>query len=63
MPETASVRGPLQLTTHHAVDVLYTHEDPLVFSKKLADHIGALKYFICKYNLTRDTALHGPHYR
>jgi insertion element IS1 protein InsB len=29
----------------------------LSFSKKLANHIGAIKYFICHYNLTRTTAL------
>jgi IS1 transposase len=29
------------------------------FSKKLANHIGAIKYFICHYNLTRAAALHG----
>jgi insertion element IS1 protein InsB len=28
----------------------------LSFSKKLANHIGALKLFICHYNLTRATA-------
>ena len=33
--------------------------DTLAFSKKLANHIGALKYFICSYNLTRAAALHG----
>jgi hypothetical protein len=27
------------------------------FSKKLANHIGAIKYFICHDNLTRMTAL------
>jgi len=27
----------------------------LSFSKKLDDHIGAIKYFICHYNLTRAT--------
>jgi len=26
------------------------------FSKKLAPHIGAIKYFNCHYNLTRATA-------
>src|SRR5215510_15121338 len=31
----------------------------LSFSKKLANHIGAIKYFICDYNLTRYTALPG----
>jgi IS1 family transposase len=28
----------------------------LSFSKKLANHIGAIKYFICHYNLTKATA-------
>jgi len=28
----------------------------LPFSKKLANHIGAIKYFICHYNLEK--ALH-----
>jgi insertion element IS1 protein InsB len=27
--------------------------DTLSFSKKLANHIGAIKYFICYYNLTK----------
>jgi insertion element IS1 protein InsB len=27
------------------------------FSKKLANHIGAIRYFICHYNLTRPAAL------
>jgi insertion element IS1 protein InsB len=31
--------------------------ETLSFSKKLANHIGAIKYFICHYNLTRATAL------
>jgi IS1 family transposase len=30
--------------------------ETLSFSKKLAHHIGAIKYFICAYNLTRATA-------
>ena len=30
--------------------------ETLSFSKKLASHIGAIKYFICYYNLTRATA-------
>ena len=30
--------------------------ETLSFSKKLAYHIGAIKYFICYYNLTRATA-------
>lgn len=29
----------------------------LSFSKKLKNHIGAIKYFICNYNLTRQAAL------
>ena len=35
--------------------------DTLAFSKKLAHHIGAIKYFICYYNLARAPALHGSH--
>jgi insertion element IS1 protein InsB len=31
----------------------------LSFSKTLANHIGAIKYFICDYNLTRCAALPG----
>jgi insertion element IS1 protein InsB len=31
--------------------------ETLSFSKKLANHIGAIKYFICHYNLTRAIAL------
>ena len=31
--------------------------DTLAFSKKLANHIGAIKYFICHYNLSRTAAL------
>jgi insertion element IS1 protein InsB len=31
--------------------------ETLSFSKKLANHIGAIKYFICHDNLTRTTAL------
>ena len=30
--------------------------DTLTFSKKLANHIGAIKYFICHCNLTRAAA-------
>ena len=30
--------------------------ETLSFSKKLAHHIGAIKYFICHYNLTRVAA-------
>lgn len=33
--------------------------ETLSFSKKLENHIGAIKYFICHYNLTKATALHG----
>jgi hypothetical protein len=43
---------------HH----LFGPDDPfsdslLGFSKKLANHIWAIKYFICHYNLTRAVAL------
>ena len=31
--------------------------DTLAFSKNLVNHIGAIKYFICHYNLTRAAAL------
>jgi insertion element IS1 protein InsB len=31
--------------------------DPLAFSQKLAHHSGAIKYFICHYNLIRAAAL------
>ena len=31
--------------------------DTLSFSKKLANHIGAIRYVICHYNLTRVAAL------
>jgi insertion element IS1 protein InsB len=31
--------------------------ETLAFSKKLAKHIGAIKYFICYYNLSRTAAL------
>jgi insertion element IS1 protein InsB len=31
--------------------------ETLSFSKKLANHIGATRYFICHYNLTRAAAL------
>jgi IS1 transposase len=31
--------------------------ETLSFSKKLANHIGAIKHFICHYHLTRTTAL------
>jgi insertion element IS1 protein InsB len=33
--------------------------EALSFSKKLANHIGAIKLFICHYNLTKALALHG----
>jgi insertion element IS1 protein InsB len=31
--------------------------DTLTFFKKLANHIGTIKYFICHYSLTRAAAL------
>ena len=31
--------------------------ETLSFSKKLANHIGAIKYFICHYNLEKAVAL------
>jgi insertion element IS1 protein InsB len=31
--------------------------ETLAFSKKVANHIGAIRYFICHYNLTRAAAL------
>jgi hypothetical protein len=34
----------------------------LSFSKKLSNHIGAITYFICDYNLTRCAALPEKHY-
>jgi insertion element IS1 protein InsB len=33
--------------------------ETLSFSKKLANHMGAIKLFICHYNLTKVPALHG----
>jgi insertion element IS1 protein InsB len=30
--------------------------ESLAFSKQLANHIGAIKFFICHYNLTRAAA-------
>ena len=33
--------------------------EALSCSKKLANHIGAMKLFICHYNLTKAPALHG----
>jgi insertion element IS1 protein InsB len=35
----------------------------LSFSKKLSHHIGAIRYFICDYNLARCAALPGYHHR
>jgi insertion element IS1 protein InsB len=35
----------------------------LAFSQNLANHIGAIKYFICHYNLTKCAALPESHYR
>ena len=32
--------------------------ETLSFSKTLANHIGAIKMFVCHYNLTRTPALH-----
>jgi hypothetical protein len=34
----------------------------LSFSKNLTNHIGAIKYFICHYNLTKCAALPEEHY-
>jgi IS1 family transposase len=31
--------------------------ETLAFFKKLANHMGAIRYFICHYNLTRAPAL------
>jgi insertion element IS1 protein InsB len=31
--------------------------ETLSFSKKLANHIGAIKFFICHYNLAKAAAL------
>jgi insertion element IS1 protein InsB len=33
--------------------------DTLAFSKKITNHIGAIRYFICHYNLMSAAALHG----
>ena len=33
--------------------------EALSFSKKLTNHVGAIKLFICHYNLTKTPALHG----
>ena len=35
----------------------------LSFSRKLANHIGAIQYFIRAYNLTKRAALPGEHHR
>ena len=35
----------------------------LSFSKNLANHIGAIRYFICDYNLTKCAVLLGSHYQ
>ncbi len=35
----------------------------LSFSKKLSNHLGAIRYFICDDNLTKGAALPGWHYR
>jgi len=35
--------------------------ETLSFSKTLANHIGAIKYFICHYNLTRRVAFPDNH--
>jgi insertion element IS1 protein InsB len=32
----------------------------LSFSKHLANHIGAIRYFVCHYNLTRAARCRGP---
>ena len=34
----------------------------LSFSKKLTNHVGAIRHFICHYNLTRSAALPEKHY-
>jgi insertion element IS1 protein InsB len=57
---TKSARNTNQLerfnnTLRHHVSRLT--RDTLLFSKKLACHIGAIKYFICHYNLMRALAL------
>jgi IS1 family transposase len=33
----------------------------LSFSKNLTNHVGATRYFMCDYNLTRSAALPGQH--
>jgi insertion element IS1 protein InsB len=35
----------------------------LSFSKKLTHHTGAIRYFICHYNLTRATRCSGQRFR
>ena len=35
--------------------------ETLLFSKKLANHSGAIKFFICNYNLARTVALPVQH--
>jgi len=42
--------------TFHTARVSRLVCDTLSFSKKLASHIGAIKYFIFHYNLTRAAA-------
>ncbi len=41
-------------TLHQRVSRLV--REALAFSKKLVNHIGAIKLFICHYNLTRAVA-------
>jgi len=36
--------------------------DTIAFFTKLEDYIGAVKYFICHYNLTKAAALPVQHY-
>jgi insertion element IS1 protein InsB len=43
--------------TNHIERVSRLVRETLSFSKKLANHIGAIKYFICHYNLTSAAAL------
>lgn len=44
---------PLAIVVNHIALVRPT----LSFSKTLENHIGAIRYFICHYNLTRARAL------
>jgi IS1 family transposase len=37
--------------------------EPLAFSKKVANHIGAIRFFLYHYNLTKAAALPVEHYR